>query len=105
MLAAAGAGAGVVAYVRGALKVNLPNDYEAVVTATRAAIKDLQFAPVSERKDALKAVFVARTALDKKVEISLENSSKQLTSIEIRVGVIGDEQLSLAVLDKLKSRL
>jgi len=102
---AAGAGAGVVAYVRGDLETSVTTEYAQVVDATRAAIKNLEFAQVSENKDALKAVFVARTALDKKVEINLSNSGKKLTSIKIRVGVFGDEQLSLAVLDKIKAGL
>ena len=105
VVAAAGVGAGVVAYVRGDLEVSLPNDYVDAVAATRQAIKDLEFAKVSEHKDALKAVLVSRTALDKKVEVTLASTGKQLTSIKIRVGLIGDEQLSLAILDKIKSHL
>jgi len=102
---AAGAGAGVVAYVRGDLETTLANDFNPVVDATRGAIKDLEFASVSDNKDAFKAVIVARTAMDKKIEIELTNTGKNLTSIKIRVGVFGDEQLSLAILDKIKARL
>lgn len=105
ILAAAGAGAGAVAYVRGELEANLTNDYDKVVDAARGAIKDLEFAKVSENKDALSAVLVARTAMDKKVEITISNSSKKLTNIKIRVGVFGDEQLSMSILDKIKAGL
>jgi hypothetical protein len=102
---AAGAGAGAVAYVRGELEANLGNDYDRVVTAARNAIKDLEFAKVSENKDALKAELVARTAMDKKVVISISNSGKKLTNIKIRVGVFGDEPLSMSILDKIKAGL
>ena len=102
---AAGAGAGVVAYVRGDLETTLANDYTPVVGATRNAVKDLEFVKVSDNKDAFRAVFVSRTALDKKVEISLTNAGKNLTNIKIRVGVFGDEQLSLAILEKIKAGL
>ncbi|HTL68508.1 MAG TPA: DUF3568 family protein [Lacunisphaera sp.] len=105
IVAAAGAGAGAVAYVRGELDANLNNDYSKVVDSTRRSIKDLEFAMVSENKDALKAVFVARTALDKKVEITVENSGKRLTHIKIRVGLFGDESLSVSILDKIKAGL
>lgn len=105
IVAAAGAGAGAVAYVRGELDANLNNDYNKVVDSTRRSIKDLEFALVSENKDALKAVFVARTALDKKVEITIENSGKRLTHIKIRVGLFGDESLSVSILDKIKAGL
>ena len=102
---AAGAGAGVVAYVRGDLETTVPTEYIKVVESARRALKDLEFTKVSDNKDALKAVLIARTALDKKVEVTLTNSGKKLTSIKIRVGVFGDEQLSLAILDKIKSGL
>ncbi|HVZ66236.1 MAG TPA: DUF3568 family protein [Lacunisphaera sp.] len=105
IVAAAGAGAGAVAYVRGELDANLNTDYSKVVESTRRSIKDLEFALVSENKDALKAVFVARTALDKKVEITVENSGKRLTHIKIRVGLFGDESLSVSILDKIKAGL
>jgi hypothetical protein len=105
VVAGAGAGAGVVAYVRGDLEATLPNDYNHVVEGAREAIKGLEFTKVSDNKDALKAVLVAHTALDKKVEVAITNAGKNLTSIKIRVGVFGDEQLSMAVLDKIKASL
>jgi hypothetical protein len=105
VLAAAGAGAGAVAYVRGDLEANLDHDYNAVVDAARGALGDLEFARVSENKDALKAVMVSRTAMDKKVEVTIANSGKSLTNIKIRVGVFGDEQVSMSVLERIKARL
>jgi hypothetical protein len=105
ILAAAGAGAGAVAYVRGELSANVDSDYDRAVDATRGALADLEFARVSENKDALKAVFISRTALDKRVEVTVTNSAKKLTNIKIRVGVFGDEQISLSVLNKIKARL
>jgi hypothetical protein len=105
ILAAAGAGAGAVAYVRGELEGNLDHPYDAVVEATRGAITDMEFARVSENKDAIKAVMVSRTAMDKKVEVTISNSGKSLTNIKIRVGIFGDEQLSMAIMDRIKARL
>jgi len=102
---AAGAGASAVAYARGDLETSLNADYGKVVASARSAVTELEFAKVSENKDALKAVLVARTALDKKVEITIANSGKKLTNIKIRVGVFGDESLSMAILDKIKSGL
>jgi hypothetical protein len=102
---AAGAGASAVAYARGDLETNLHTDYTKVVESARSAIGELEFAKVSENKDALKAVIVARTAMDKKVEITIVNSGKKLTNIKIRVGLFGDESLSMSILDKIKSGL
>ena len=73
--------------------------------AAREAIEQLEFAKMSDNKDALKAVLVSRTAQDKKVEITLQNNGKKITNVKIRVGVFGDEQLSISILDKIKSNL
>lgn len=105
IVAAAGAGAGAVVYSYRDLDSTVVADYGKVVESARRAIKDLEFAEVSDNKDALTAVLVARTALDKKVQITITNSGKKLTNIKIRVGVIGDEKLSIAILDKIKAGL
>ena len=103
---AVGAGAGAaVAYVRGQLETSLSEDYEATVEATNRAIQQLGFAKISEKKDALVAVIVARNATDKKIEIRLDNLARELTKVRIRVDVFGDEPLSLAILDKIKANL
>ena len=105
-LMAVGTGAGAVAYYElNKLETNLGTDYSKVVKATQAAIKELEFSPISENKDALKAEFVARTALDKKVEIILTKSGDQVTKVQIRVGLFGDRDLSIAILDKIKRNL
>lgn len=103
---AAGVGAGAaVAYVRGQLETTLPSNFEATVRATNEALEELQFVKVSERKDALLDVIVARNAADKKIEIRLENTARKLTKVRIRIGVFGDEALSLAILDRIKANL
>ncbi|HWL14250.1 MAG TPA: DUF3568 family protein [Opitutus sp.] len=103
--AGAGAGAAAVAYVSGQLETTLNNDYESVVTATNRAIEQLGFAKISEKKDALVAVITVRNATDKKIEVRLDNAARKLTKVRIRVGVFGDEALSIAILDKIKANL
>jgi flavin-binding protein dodecin len=83
----------------------LANDYEKVVAAARETLKELEFARVSDNKDAIKAALVSRTAMDKKVEITLENGGKNITNVKIRVGVFGDEKMSLTILEKIKANL
>ncbi len=103
---AAGAGAaGTVAYMGRNLESTLPNDYNKVVRAAEDSIAQLEFSKVSEQKDALKAVLVARTALDKKVEITITNMGKKSTKVDVVVGLMGDKELSMAVLDKIKANL
>lgn len=102
----AGAGAGAaVAYVRGDLDTTLETGLDKGVDAVNGAISQLKFAKVSEKKDALEAIVIARNAADKRIEIRLEHQGARLTKLKIRVGVFGDEALSLAILEKIKSNL
>jgi hypothetical protein len=106
MAVVAGAGAGAaVAYVRGDLDATVNAGYENAVRAVNAAVADLKFAKVSERSDALQAIIIARNAADKKIEIRVEQAGEALAKVKIRVGVFGDEALSLAVLDRIKAKL
>ena len=95
----------VVAWIQGTLEVNLGADYEKVYRATQGALKDLQFTPVSDKKDALNAELVARTALDKKVEITLTKAGERVTKVEIHIGVVGDQDMSQLVLERIKRGL
>ena len=104
-VAAGAAGAGAVAWVEGRLDANLNADFERSAKAADLAIHDLQFAKISEKKDALEDTLVARTAGDRKVEIKVLKVTEQTSKTQIRVGVFGDEALSLTILEKIRARL
>lgn len=105
VVAAGAAGAGAVAYIRGELETTLEGRLDNVHKAANRAVGQLEFAKISDRKDAFSANLVARTAQDKKVDIVLTKTGDNLTKVQIRVGVFGDEELSRAVLDKIKAAL
>jgi hypothetical protein len=106
LVVAAGAGAGAaVAYVRGQLEANVNGTYENTIAATNKALQQLSIAKVNEKQDALITVITARNAADKKIEIRLERLARELTKVRIRVGLMGDEPLSIAILDKVKANL
>ena len=105
IVAAGAAGAGTVAYIRGGLEASLEGRYDSVVAAANEAVADLQFARISENKDALTALIVARTADDKKIDITVTKVSANLSRVEIRVGVFGDEFVSVSILDRIKANL
>jgi hypothetical protein len=98
-------GTGVITYTFRELETTLPEDYNNVVEAARQAIKALEFVKGNDSKDAYAARLEARTALDKKVVITIANSGKNLTNIKIRVGLVGDQSLSMSILDKIKAGL
>jgi hypothetical protein len=102
---AAGAGAGTVAYLRGDLQTALPHSYERVLDAARDTLKDLGFAAVSDRADALTAELISRNARDQRVVVGVQKAGDNLTNLSIRVGTFGDERQSQAILEGIRQRL
>jgi len=102
---AGAAGAGTVAWVQGRLDAALDANFDKAEHAVDVAIGQLQFAKVSEKKDALTAIFIARTAEDKKIHIEVSRVGDVTSRVVIRVGTFGDEAKSLAILDKIKANL
>ena len=103
---AAGAGAGAtVAYVRGDLDTTLSANLERSARAVNKAIEDLKFAKVSESKDALQSIIIARNGADKKIELHLDRLADDATKLKIRVGTFGDDVLQVTILEKIKANL
>ena len=102
---AAGAGAGTVAWARGELESTLSAGYDTSVEATNRAIQQLQFAKISESKDALTDKIIVRTAGDRKVVIRIDKMADLSSKVRIRVGWFGDEALSLTILEKIRANL
>jgi len=104
VVAAGAAGTGV-AWYSGRLEANLDQNIEVVFAASQKALTQLEFANISNKKSSVDAQLVSRTALDKKVEITLQKVTDRSTKVMIRVGVFGDETLSMSILDKIKAAL
>ncbi|HHT9124916.1 MAG TPA: DUF3568 family protein [Candidatus Brocadiia bacterium] len=105
LLVGGGAGAGTAAYIMGELKSTEEASIEKTWQAAQKAMDDLEFLVTSKQKDALSAKLIAREANDKKIEIKLKKISESLTEVKIRVGVFGDESLSLHVLKEIRKNL
>ncbi|MGD9691225.1 MAG: DUF3568 family protein [Phycisphaerales bacterium] len=102
--AAAGAGVGV-AYVNGAVETTLDANLERASKATERALDDLKITLISGQESGVDAHYKARTADDTSVTIKLQAETDKTSSISIRVGTFGDKNLSLQILDKIKSKL
>lgn len=105
VVAAGAAGAGTVAYIRGELESALSSPFDQVVAASGRAVGDLKFARISENRDALTSVLIARTADDKQITVKVTKVSDSLSKVQIRVGIFGDEFVSLSILDRIKTHL
>lgn len=104
VVAAGAAGTGV-AWYNGRMESTLDAGMNDAYSAAQAAIRDMEFASVNQKKSSIDAELVARTALDKRVEIVLKKVDDRVTKVSIRIGVFGDETLSMAVLEKIKANL
>lgn len=104
VVAAGAAGTGV-AWYSGRLEANLDHNLDDVFAAAQKSLNQLEFANISNKKSSVDARLVSRTALDKKVEIALEKVTDRSTKVIIRVGIFGDETLSMSILDKIKAAL
>ena len=102
---AGAAGAGTVAWVQGRLDATLDATFDKTDNAVNQAITQLQFAKVSEKKDVLDAILIARSAEDKKVNIKIVRVGDTISRVQIRVGLFWNEVQSLAILDKIKANL
>jgi len=104
-VAAAGAGAGTIAYMRGDLESVETAKVDALYQATKQALSELEYRITKDAKDAVSAELVARDSQDKKIVVKMEATAEGATSLSIRVGIFGDEQKSRVIYDRIKSNL
>lgn len=96
----------VIKYERGSIATDLNASIEDVQKVVRAALKnDLKFEIVSMREDNLCAEYKVRTAFNDRILIRLDRKTPDLTSIDIRVGLTGDEKKSLDVFNAINARM
>ena len=105
VVAAVGAGAGTVAYIRGDLETVETKDIETVFEATEKAMGELGLNISKQTKDAMSAVIVARDSEDKKITIKLGATSEGTTKLSIRAGLFGDETKSRLIYEQIKKGL
>ena len=105
IVAAVGAGAGTVAYVRGDLETVESKNLDTVYKATEKAMDELGLTVSKKTKDALSAVIIARDAQDKKTTIKLGATAEGATKISIRIGMFGNETKSRLIYQKIRDNL
>ena len=105
LVAAVGAAAGTVAYVKGDLEATVDAKPDVVIEATRTAAKDLGFAVEYANGSSIDGQAKLRSGADKEIFIKTKAIGDKSSKISIRVGTFGDESTSHLVLDKIKANL
>ena len=98
------AGAGMVAYARGEIRVTEDVNLSRAWSATQSAVDDLALTVVERERDNLGARLVALDRDSNRVKVRLEKLPR-FTEIRIRVGFFGDEKLSRSLLEWIRQRL
>ena len=104
VLAAAGAGAGTVAYTRGDLETTSSKSVAEVYKVIEASCKDMDFEIYKQEQKVFSGLIVANSDFGK-VAFTINGKSPTKTDLSIRVGTFGDKDASQLILNKIKPRL
>jgi len=103
--AAAGAGtAGTYYYVNGGLKTDYPAPFDKVWSACEKTVADMHGIEVAPNKEIAQGT-IKTVINDEKVEFDVTYKSKNLTTVSIRVGLIGNKLSSQLLHDKIADYL
>lgn len=105
LLLAGGADAGGMAYYKGELKAELNGTPPEVIQATKRAFQDLIWTKVAARASATDGQAEAKSATGKEIRVTVNQKTPRVSAIGIRVGLMGDEDLSRTLLDKIRAYL
>jgi len=94
VVAAVGAGAAGVAYVKGKATKVYSAPMDLCIEGVRLSLTDLGMKIVKEKGDKLSYTFVCRTGEDTDVEVKLKSVNTDSTEIAVRFGVFGDKKKS-----------
>lgn len=104
-VAAGAAGAAGYAWYKGAFEATLEGNPRQVTNATKRALGDYEMKDVVATATELDGKVTARTALDKEVVVTIQRKGEGQSTISIRVGAFGDEDLSRKLYEKIRARL
>jgi len=99
-----GAAAGGVAgglYYNGELTADVDGTPPAVIAATEKAFRDLIWAKETASATDTDGLATARTATGREVKVTVVTNTPEVSTIGIRVGTFGDENLSRLLYDRI----
>jgi hypothetical protein len=105
IIAAVGAGAGTIAYMKGDLEAVETKNIDQVFDASIKALEQLDMKITEQRKDGLSARISARDSGDRKVAIKLSATAEGATKLSIRIGTFGSETRSRLIHEQIKQNL
>lgn len=105
LAAGAAAGAAGLAYIQGALQGTVDASPQKFIDAAQATLKEMGFAVQETAADEAEGHINARTANDRDINITAEKKTENTTSVRIRIGTFGDEELSREIYNRTVEKL
>ena len=101
----AAAGVGGFAWVQGELVNDLQVPAERLHKAVSRAMRDLRLAVMEDKGDRLSAKVLAKYSDGTDVTISIAAKTEKVSTLKIRVGILGDKEKSELILNAIQKRL
>ncbi|MDO8302408.1 MAG: DUF3568 family protein [Sedimentisphaerales bacterium] len=92
-------------YASGNFSTMLSDDVQKSFEASLKALDQLQLVHRETAKDVLGARIVTKTSADKKVTIMLTRASDTMTELTIKIGAMGDKDMSRTIYAKIIENL
>jgi hypothetical protein len=102
--AAVGDGTGTYFFVNGELKTDYYASFDKVWNACEKTVADMRGIEVAPAKEIAQGK-ITTIINDEKVQIAITNKAKNLTTVAIRVGMIGNKLSSQLIHDKIAEHL
>ena len=93
------------AYSLGHLDVMVNADPKRVVEVAEAVLQELDILVESSAASGIDGQVVGKTALGKRIEITVERQDAETSKYSIVVGSFGDEKISRQIHEKMKARI
>lgn len=105
LLVGAAAGAGGVAYVKGAAVKNIDESVEKIHKASLAALKKMGVFVTADELSGHTALVKAEYGDGKKIQVKAEALTEYVSKVTVRVGAVGDPEESELVLNAIEKEL
>ena len=104
VVAAGAAGTGV-AWHLGAMETLVDGSPQQIISAAERSLEESGFTVLSVDDHETQAELVGRTNTDQKIHIVVKRLTRLTSELSIRIGVFGDENLSLALFNGILEQL
>ena len=105
LLGGAAAGAGALIWSKGWISEPFSEPIERVHRAAKAALTDYKVILEDDKLDPTYGFLAGRLPNDRRVEVRSKKLGEKSTSVKIRVGLWGDQQMPIRIFERMKKHL